>query len=185
MKKMMIPALTIALLGPSSGFAQGGQEQGLYIGGNYGGYKARGGDFDDENDLYEGLVGVQVSPYLAIEANYTDFGSYGSSSASAEVDGLGAALVGQLPLTDSLALYAKGGWFWWDGDVEVLGVRREFDDDTPFYGAGVRFRVSDALGLNVEYKRYEIEFDGGAFPLPPRADDTDLDTLTLGLRYSF
>lgn len=186
MKKLMVTGISLAVLCPALALAQGnGHQTGVYLGGSYGGYKARGGDFDDENDLYEVLGGWQITPHVGIEGNYTDFGKYGSSAASADVDGVGAALVGQLPLTDSFSLYGKGGLFWWDGDVRVLGAHRGFEDESLFYGVGARFRLTDAVGLTAEYKRYEIEFEGEDFPVPPDSDDTDLDTITVGARVSF
>lgn len=188
-KYALVGGLTAALLIPAFAVSQNYQDNnastGVYIGGNYGGYKARGGDFEDENDLYEVLLGWQISPYLGVEANYTDFGDYGDRFASAEVDGVGAAIVGTFPISDNFGLYAKGGQFWWDGDVKVAGFREDFDDDSLYYGIGAKLLMTNALHLTAEYKRYDIEFDGSEFPLPPRDDETDLDTLTVGMRYTF
>ncbi|MGD9661343.1 MAG: porin family protein [Porticoccaceae bacterium] len=188
MKALQICAFAAALLPTGAALAQQADhnlDEGFYLGASYGGYKARGGDFDDENDLYEILLGYQITPYLGVEANYTDFGSYGSSAASADVDGVGLGVVGQFPLSNSFAIYAKAGQFWWDGDVTAVNVNRSFDDDSLFYGVGTKFRITEALGVTAEYKRYDIEFDNRDFPEPLRDQDTDLDTLTLGVRYSF
>ncbi|MCK9505248.1 MAG: porin family protein [Porticoccaceae bacterium] len=187
MKTLQIFTLAAALLPSGLVMAQqaGSSGQGFYLGANYGGYKARGGDFDDENDLYEIVLGYQITPYISVEGNYSDFGSYGSSLASADVDGTGISLVGQLPVSDSFAIYAKAGQFWWDGDVSAANINRSFDDDSIFYGVGTKFDISHALAITAEYKRYDIEFDHSDFPQPLRDKDTDLDTLTLGVRYSF
>lgn len=179
---------SLAILCSSLAFipnASANPDSGLYIGGNYGGFKARGGDFDDDRYLLEGVVGWQIIPNLAIEGNYIDFAKYGNSAASAEVDGYGAAVVGRLPLTDSFSIYAKGGLFWWDADVRVLGVKRSQSDDSPFYGVGAAFHISPALGITAEYKRFEVDYDRRDFPVPPRKSDTDLDTLTVGVRFNF
>ena len=188
MKKALTTRLPLAILCSAFVLAQGAGAEapsGLYLGGNYGGFKARGGDFDDERDLIEGVVGWQLNPYLGIEGNYIDFGKYGNRLASAEVDGYGAAVVGQFPISDSFSVYAKGGQFWWDGDVEVLGVSRNQDDDSLFYGLGAAFRITHGVGLTAEYKRFDIEYDSAQYPVTPSSDDTDLDTLTVGVRVSF
>jgi len=188
MKKLMVTGMALALLSPAFALAQNqgaDARSGIYLGAGYGGYKARGGDFDDENDLYELVGGWMFTPYIGIEGTYTDFGEYGNSAASAEIDGVGAAVVGQLPLTDSFSIYGKVGQFWWDGDVEVLGVKRSYDDESLYYGVGASFLVTPMLSVNAEYKRYEVEFDAKDFPVSPAKDDTDLDTLTVGVRFSF
>lgn len=189
MKKLIIMGgLSVALLSPSLVLAQGNQathHTGIYLGANYGGFKARGGDFDDDRDLIEGVAGWQISPYLAVEGNYIDFGKYGSRHAKADVDGYGAALVGKLPLTDSFAIYAKGGRFWWDGSVQIMNVRASQDDESWFYGVGALFQISELIGVTAEYKRYDIEYDRRKYPVAANNSDIDLDTVTVGLRFSF
>lgn len=186
MKKLNIAVLVAACgVGASSmGFAEEWVSgTGPFIGAKYGGFKSSGGDFDDERDFYELLAGYQFSPYLAVEGNYTDFGSYGNSLTRADVDGFGAAVVGQLPITNVFALYAKGGMFWSDGDVEVLNVSGHFDDKSPYYGLGANLMFSEYFGLNMEYKRYELEYDSSTPDFDD--DDSDLDTLTVGASYYF
>lgn len=188
MNKLIVGAFSSFLLGPALALAQSSQdlhETGIYLGANYGGYKARGGDFDDEKDLIEGVAGWQITRYLGVEGNYIDFGKYGNRAAKADVSGYGAAVVGKFPITDNLAIYAKGGHFWWDGSVKVLNVRRSQDDDSWFYGLGAVFQVNQAIGITAEYKRYDIEYDRKKFPVPPNSSDTDIDTVTVGVRVTF
>ena len=156
---------------------------GPYVGAAYGGFKARGGEFDDEQDFYELLAGWQITPYVGVEGNFADFGDFGNDAVSADVDGLGAALVGTLPLTDAFSLHAKVGEFWWDGDLEILGSDADFDDESPFYGLGARFMLTEAIGFTTEYKRYEIEYDSATPDFDD--DDSDLDTLTVGVAFNF
>jgi opacity protein-like surface antigen len=187
MYKYVAPGLSLAMLCALLTVPHAGAEDrtGLYIGGNYGGFKARGGDFDDDNDLIEGQLGWRITPYVGIEGNYITFGKYGNRAASAEVDGYGAAIVGYFPINDSFSIYAKGGQFWWDADVKVLGITHGQDDDSFFYGLGASFQVAEMIGLTAEYKRFEIDYESGKYPVPPRSSDTDLDTVTVGVRFSF
>lgn len=195
MKKLMITGLSLAglslaamypaLAGAQTGQTQASNDTGIYLGGNYGGFKSRGGDFDDDRDLVEAVAGWQITRYLAVEGNYIDFGKYGNRTASAEVDGYGAAVVGSLPISNSFSIYAKGGHFWWDGSVEVLNVEHSQDDESWFYGVGALFSINDAIGVTAEYKRYDIEYDSSKYPVPPNSSDTDIDSVTVGVRVSF
>lgn len=187
-KKLWITVLPSFLLLPALwAHAQDtrNNEPAFYIGAGYGGFKSRGGEFDDEKDLVEGVVGFRPIPYFAIEANYIDFGEYGGRVAKSEVDGYGAALVGRLPISDSFALYAKGGQFFWDADVKALGIKRSYDGDEPFYGVGAEFAVNDWLGFNLEYSRYEVELDTDEIGPTLDNEETDIDTVKLGIRATF
>ena len=157
----------------------------FYLGGNYGYYKARGGDFDDEADLIEGLVGFQFSPNIGIEASVIDFGRFGDRLSDAEVDGWTVGAVLRLPLTETTAIYAKGGMLFWDAAVrDADDVEEAVDDSDVFYGVGVDFRVSQLIGVNVEYVRYELDIDGSGFATPIRAN-TDIDAAKIGVRLNF
>lgn len=158
----------------------------FYLGANYGGYKSRGDEFDDDNDFYEGVIGAYISPYFGIEGSYTDFGEFGGDLASTEIDGYGIAAIGRLPITDSLAVYIKGGYFMWDADVEVAGFDGgDVDGEEPFYGVGLDFQVSDHLNLALEYSRYEFDLSDSS--LPDIIDDyeADVDTVKIGAKYVF
>lgn len=188
MSKKLKTIVSLAVLCSSFSLAPAGfadPDNGLYVGGNYGGFKSRGGDFDDDRYLWEAVVGWQIIPYVALEANYIDFAKYGNSAASANVDGYGAAVVGRWPLTESFSIYAKGGMFWADADVKVLGVERSQSDENAFYGVGAAFHITPLLGITAEYKRFEVDYDRDRFPVAPRRSDTDLDTLTVGVRFNF
>lgn len=160
-----------------------------YIGLNYGGYKSRGDEFDDDADLIEGVVGVYISPYFGVEGSYTDFGEFGGDIVTTEIDGYGIAAIGRLPVSDSFALYVKGGYFWWDADTSVEtpsgDIDGSVDGEEPFYGVGVDFQVVDHFNLSLEYLRYEFDLSDSS--LPDTIDDyeTDIDTVKLGAKYLF
>ena len=157
----------------------------LYIGGNYGGYKERGGDFDEDDDFKEALVGLQFNPFLAIEASYLDFGEFGGDLGSAEVDGYDIAVVGRLPLTESFGLFAKAGQLFWDADVSFTGLSESYDGNEPFVGVGADFSVTNNLVVALEYDRYAVDLDDSNFPAPAQRFDKDIDTVKLGARLLF
>lgn len=159
--------------------------KGLTLSAAYGGYKSRGGEFDDDNDLYEVSIGYRFLPFFGIDLGYTNLGDFGGDLASAEVDGLSASVVGIFPVTESFKIYGEVGQFYSDVDVrsDTFDYRETFEDETLFYGAGVSFRISDPLWVNVEYQRYKVEVNGDNWPLSD--EDTDIDAVKVGVSLNF
>lgn len=183
----LVGTVGIASLAPLSYAAPGtseDQETKFYVGGNYGGFKARGGDFEDENDLIEGVLGVRVSPYFSVEGAYTYFGEFGDV-ADADLDGLSLAGAVRLPVSDTFGVYLKGGYLWWEADVEAGALDDSIDGEEPFYGAGVDFKVSDHVNLALEYLRYEVDLSDS--DLPDAVDDyeADMDAVKVGAKFLF
>lgn len=168
---------------PASGKSQ--KSSWLYLGANYGYYKARGGSFDEDNDMLEGMIGFHFSPYFGIEASVLDFGDFGDRLTDAEADGWTGAAILRLPLTETTGIYAKGGLLFWDASIRRADDAREAIDDSDFfYGVGLDFRVSRLIGINAEYVRYELDFgDGG--PAALVRGSTDIDAFKLGVRFNF
>jgi OOP family OmpA-OmpF porin len=185
-KKLFLAAsiACVSVAMASSAYAQQ-SNSGLYLGANYGGFKARGGEFEDENDFFEFLAGYRFNNFIGIEANYANFGEYGGDLASAEVDGWGAAVVGFLPLTNSFTVYAKAGQFFSTVDVDVAGFRDDFDDEQIFYGLGVSFTIARPLDVSLEYNRYKVEVNDDNWPVQVSSSDTDIDTIKIGAKFTF
>jgi OmpA-OmpF porin, OOP family len=188
-KKILIPA--IALASSLMAAAANAQESsastdtGLYVGANYGLFKSRGDDFEDENDYFEALIGYRFNSFFGLEANYANFGEFGGDFASAEVDGWGAAVVGFIPVSESFTIYAKAGQFFSTVDVEVAGFQDDFDDEQIFYGLGVSFAVAEPVDIAIEYNRYKVEIDDSEWPIEVDSSDTDIDTLKVGVKFTF
>lgn len=157
----------------------------LYIGGNYGGYKDRGGDFDEDDDFKEALVGLQFNSFLGIEGSYVDLGEFGGDLGNADIDGYSLAVVGRLPLTESFGLFAKAGQLFWDADVSLAGFSDSYDGDEPFLGVGADFYVTDNLAIALEYDRYEVDLETSGLPDPDTEFEGDMDTVKLGVRLVF
>lgn len=187
-KKILTPAIicTSAMVAPAHAQEPADRDQtGLYLGANYGLFKSRGDDFEDENDYLEALVGYRFNSFFGLEANYANFGEFGGDLASAEVDGWGVAAVGFIPVSDSFNIYAKVGQFFSTVDVEVAGFQDDFDDEQIFYGLGVSFAVAEPLDIAVEYNRYKVEVDDSDWPVELDSSDTDIDTVKVGVRFTF
>jgi opacity protein-like surface antigen len=158
---------------------------GLYIGGNYGYLKVDSDDdFDDNNDVWQGLIGYRFNEFFALEGGYTDFGSYGGNLANADTDGYSAAVKGILPLTDSIEFFAKAGQIWYDTEYSVAGVTGSSDDEALFAGAGLNFKLSEQLLLNAQYTWYDAELS--ADDLDEDSDfDTNFNQASVGVEYRF
>lgn len=160
-----------------------------YVGAFYGGYKARGDAFDDDNDYFEVVGGLKFNPYWGVEAAYTNFGDFSEDFGSADVDGFGVSTFGAIPISDNTDIYGRVGVFFSTVDVEFAGYSDGFDDEQLFYGLGIDFAVWDPLHIAVEYSRYKIgmDIDVNATPVDVNVDDpdTDVDTFKVGAKYMF
>lgn len=185
-RSLLVTAALAGSVGASSTvFANPTSGPHAYIGGNYGGYKDRGGEFDEDDDFKEAVIGAQVNQFLGFEASYIDFGSFGGNVGKADVDGYGLAIVGRLPLTDQLGIYVKGGQLFWDADVRVAGLKQSYDGDEPFYGIGTDIKVSEHFVVALEYDRYKIDLEDSSLPSPAKNWEGDMDTFKIGARFMF
>lgn len=160
-------------------------QSGPYISGSYGGYKAHGGQFEDENDLFGAALGYQFNSFFALEAEYIDFGNFGEDNVDGQLKGVGLGAVGRLPLTDSFGIYGKAGAFASAFDVDAFNESETYDEVTPFVGAGVDFRVTPQLTAFAEYNRYSVEVDEEDFNGQVTNDGPEFDTGRVGLKYQF
>lgn len=196
-KALLTAALAGATItGASLAMAQTGQtgaanqtarvnQAGPYLGGGVGMFKSRGGEFDDDNSFFELVGGYKFNQFFALEGAYINFGEYGGSVASASVDGWRAAAIGSFPVTPMVNLYAKGGILFSNVDVEVVGFDDSYSDEQFFVGLGVNFAVMDPLSVSVEYNRYRIDVDDSNWPGEVDSSNTDIDTLSLGVKFHF
>lgn len=143
-----------------------------YIGAGYGVYQFEENDLDESENHWKAYVGTMFNSAVGIELSYVDFDRAQELGSSFDADGYGAGLVLALPVAENFSVYAKGGIFFWDAQSRFAGLTANDDGDDPFYGAGVQFRLNDALDLRVEYERYEIV-------------DIDIDSATAALQFSF
>ncbi|QUX93214.1 porin family protein [Marinomonas sp. A3A] len=158
---------------------------GFYVGGNYGYLKVENDDdFDDDNDVAQGIVGYRFNSFLALEGSYIDFGSYGNSAASAETTGYTAALKGTIPITQTVEIFAKAGQLWHDTDYNIASVKGSSDDKSLFAGAGVNFKVTENLLVNAQYTWYDVDLD--ADNVDSDSDfDSDFQQASVGAEYRF
>ncbi|HEX7116372.1 MAG TPA: porin family protein [Steroidobacter sp.] len=128
-------------------------------------------DFDADDTGFKLIAGIRPLDWLAIEANYVNFGepedTVLGTKLEAEGDGISAFAVGFLP-AGPVDLFAKAGLITWDS--KIAGID---EDGTDFaYGVGAQLRF---LGLSVraEYEIFDAE------------DVDDLNMISIGVTYTF
>jgi OOP family OmpA-OmpF porin len=192
MKKSLIAIASIAAFTSYGTFAQSSgysiEDSGIYVGGNYGYLKAEGeDDFDDDKDVWQGILGYQFNDWIAVEGSYIDFGDYGTDLAGAETDGYTAAVKGILPLNERFSLYAKVGQLWSETEYNFGEANGDYDDESLFVGAGLSYAITKNFLVNAEYTIYDTTLD--ADEAVDDIDDTDFETdlkqASLGIEYRF
>ncbi|HDZ07693.1 outer membrane beta-barrel protein [Pseudohongiella sp.] len=161
-------------------------ETGPYVGGSLGLVSVDDSEFDDDNNASRLFAGWQINPYFGIEGGYTDFGEFGGDLARSDIDGYSLAATGRLPLTDSFALIAKAGRFWWDSDVRVGSFSDRFSGNELTYGVGAQFSITESLALQVAYDRLDVDLDRNEIgPIAGADFDSRVDVLSAGLKFTF
>lgn len=143
-----------------------------YIGVGYGAYQFEENAIDSSDSHWKGYIGTMFNSALGMELAYVDFSRATDQGSTFDADGYTGGLVLNFPMTENFAIYAKGGLFFWDAESNFAGIRATDDGDDPFYGAGLQFKLNEALDLRVEYERYEII-------------NVDIDSATAALQFSF
>lgn len=161
---LLITALGLAapaLAGPS-----------IFAGGGAGYLRVEDDSIDgDENDFtYKVFAGLNLGDSFGLEVAYLDFGETGDTTNSLSADGVTAAAIAAIGLTDNFSLYGKGGALFWNVDRESENVEK--DDFDPFFGVGARIDLAKLLQLRLEYERFEI-------------DGADFDVATANLQFVF
>ena len=171
MKKIFKP-LAFATLAACSSFACAD----LYVGASVGvteidlhGY--------DETTSYSITGGLDISQYFAVELSYIDLGDFDDDIApvwTVSADGYNAAVVGRLPVTDQISLFAKFGAFAWEADLKEEGFGHLDDDEGVDYSAalGMNVALSPNLELNAQYMRIDM-------------DITEVDNVSAGITFRF
>ena len=168
-----------------------------------------GFSIDDTDTSYSIGLGFDFNKYLAIEAGYINLGEVSASItgafvgtyqgipisatgtlyATAESDGFYFGPQINIPATNALDIYIKGGYLVWDMDTEATAsgtltygdtvyagdvTATATDDGTnPYMGMGLSFDVSDTWSVKADWVRY---IDVG---------ETDIDVIAAGVIWKF
>jgi len=159
-------AAALAVSIPSTALA----ESGFFVAGSLG--KANlSENFDDFNvdtdsTAFRITAGWRFNDYFAVEAGYNNFGRFEQTvdvegvptEISLEADGFTLGGLGFVPLGDRFSLFARAGAYFWDGNAEINSATAAKPEDANFYfGAGIRFALSDKLSATADGSRYDLD----------------------------
>jgi OOP family OmpA-OmpF porin len=122
----------------------------------------------DSDTSFKFFGAYMLGGNLAMEAGYTDFGSFGATytdgtdvvSENIDGDALHFALVGSVPLGQA-SLFAKLGLARWHMDYSIASNNAIYIRSAsasaidPMYGLGVQYELEDALMLRAEFERFK------------------------------
>lgn len=158
MMKRSLVALSLGTIFAASTAAA--DDQGFYIGANIGQSSTDTVTLSTKTATGFSLIaGYQIIKYLAVEVEWTDFGSptLGTNAnyvppagSSSRIDGYGVKAVGIYPINDMWSVFAKLGYAQtrWTGNVS-----QNKNDLT--YGIGGQFNWDKHWGVNLNYDLYK------------------------------
>ncbi|MCW8092978.1 porin family protein [Alteromonas sp. ASW11-130] len=194
MKKTLTAIAGLAALSSFTTFAQVHNDNGLaynegvYVGANYGWLRVESDDeFDDDKDVWQGVVGYRFNEYVALEGGYINFGDYGNGVAEASTDGFTTAIKGSYPITDKFSVYGKLGQLWWETDYRLGNLNGKYDDESLFVGGGVAYAINPQFSITAEYTVYDADLDAedAVEDIDDTNFDTDLKQASIGVEYRF
>jgi outer membrane immunogenic protein len=114
-----------------------------------------------------GRLGVDLNRYLALETEASvgvkkdDFTIAGiDGEVKQEWDAAGY-VVGKVPVSDRLELFARGGYGHTELKSEIAGVRSDIGGDSWNYGAGANYFVDGVNGVRADWTRRDYRDNGG------------------------
>ena len=152
----------------------------VYVGASYGVTEPTGDDPGnqipeiDGDGGYRVYLGNRLSEKFAMEVAYIDLGEYEVGTAAGTPDpleaedslaitGIDASVLGKLPLSQRLAVFARLGVFSWEGERAIqdaaTGQVTVFIADEVDYNAGLGFeyRYMNHLGFTLEFNSYRSD----------------------------
>jgi Outer membrane protein beta-barrel domain len=167
-------SLSLALAAVSAPAAAA--DNGIYLGASAGlsGLHDNVLDYDADATGFKVIAGWRFIDWLAIEANYVDFGSGSDTVAGQKIktdgNGLSVSALAFLPV-GPVDLFARVGAFDWSANAST-SVGKFGDNGTDLtYGAGAQFRLG-GISLRGEYERFELS-------------GTNADLFSIGITYTF
>jgi OmpA-OmpF porin, OOP family len=125
---------------------------------------------DNKDRLFLLGVGYRLTPQLALEGGYADFGKVNVLGAEGEAKSVYAAAMLSAPISDVFSVYGRLGIANTDREVRLGSVRESEKKTEGLYGIGLSWAFSRNVAATVEYMKLS---------------DSDVDGVTLGVKFSF
>lgn len=165
MKKILFLAAASAALMATPALAQESRVQGSI------GYSQMDGS-DGDLGAVTGRLGYNFSPNIGVEGEASfgvqedefDIAPGVTGDARLEYDAA-AYVVGTLPVSPNLELFARAGYGVTEVKVDAAGFTAREDGQSFNYGAGAKFFFDSQNGVRADWTRREFEDDGGQFDI--------------------
>lgn len=139
---------------------------------------------DDSDLAWKIYGGLEVNEYISMEFGYADMGEVeytGAQTGTREVDGVTMRLLGTYALSPNFSLLASGGLNILQADVKGSTIA----DDTDVawsLGLGAQYKLTESVGLRVEWERY---FEVGSSSFNGGTGEADIDLISAGVTFKF
>jgi len=166
---ILVGLMSVILIGSAT--ADQNTDSGLYLSGSLGRNWIQSGLPEESTTIFKVAAGWQFNPNISVELGYSDFGKYpGPTPAYTDFDltGVSAALIAQLPISSSTALFGRLGQIWWEADSSFFFFNRSggsnqtgtlnFSESDIVLGLGVSFEMTQEVELELEYNHYDFGF---------------------------
>jgi len=183
--------LSLAALGFASPAAAQGRDTGIYVGLGFGtsdhSDQCSGATAtitcDDSDKAFKIFGGYQFNRNFAVELGYTNLGEATATNntngirITDEATAFEVVVVGMLPIASRFSVYGKLGLF--SGEIDrssnsALVATGTNDKSGLTYGAGLRFDITNNVGVRLEYQIY-----------PDVGDITDVKVMSIGVLFKF
>ena len=170
-KQLLLAVVLLAAFGIANADAPKGK--GLYLGGSAGNVvldddgSSAGTLLDDSDSVVGVYLGYKFFQYMAIEARYSNLGSYTASILTLDISAVSLNAVGMIPFGSSgWELFGQVGLaeIGIDNNVQGLG---DLEDNAVTAGIGVRWHITQniALGAQVDAYAWSNDTIGSDFDL--------------------
>lgn len=159
---------------------------------------------DDTDAGWNVTLGYQINKYLAAELSYFDFGKASVTEyytptlfpfplnltvrSNIEAYGPGVSLLGTLPLTSSVEVFARGGVLFLDQEIEQqitsFRSRQRTGEEIWMAGAGVQWFFTSRWATRLEYQLTD-RIDRGNDLRLAQAGTTKIKQFSLGVSFDF
>lgn len=136
---------------------------------------------DDSDTYYAISGGYAINDMFAVEVGHANLGEASASAlgniATVDVDGYTLGLALSLPVGEKFSVTGRLGTYFWDANATLNGESLGSDDGNDlYYGIAGYYKLNDQIKVGAGWNRYTFDSDG---------DDTDVDTYSVNVRFSF